>query len=62
MNSTAKEIRNAITDKISRYFAVTPAEATAATDLPLKTRPSATNPAIAKRSTICVWSSFSVRR
>ncbi len=29
MNSTAKEIRNAITDKISRYFAVTPAEATA---------------------------------
>ena len=29
MNSTAKEIRSAITDKISRYFAVTPAEATA---------------------------------
>ena len=29
MNSTVKSIRNAITDKVSRYFAVTPAEATA---------------------------------
>ena len=55
MNSTAKEIRNAITDKISRYFAVTPAEATAeqvykATVLTVRDRLAAKNKAFRDES------------